>query len=48
MLKDTVQVAPHMGRASFEFVVDNPGRWFFHCHNLYHLHAGMAREVRYV
>ena len=48
VLKDTVQVAPHMGRASFEFVVDNPGRWFFHCHNLYHLHAGMAREVRYV
>ena len=32
----------------FEFVADNPGRWFFHCHNLYHLHAGMAREVRYV
>nr|WP_218830603.1 multicopper oxidase family protein [Rubrivirga marina] len=48
VLKDTVQVAPHMGRASFEFVADNPGRWFFHCHNLYHLHAGMAREVRYV
>ena len=47
-LKDTVLVEAHMGRASFEFVVDNPGRWFFHCHNLYHLHAGMAREVRYV
>ena len=26
---------------------DNPGRWFFHCHNLYHLESGMAREVRY-
>jgi len=48
VLKDTVLVRPHMGRASFEFVADNPGRWFFHCHNLYHLHAGMAREVRYV
>ena len=47
VLKDTVLVRPHMGRASFEFVADNPGRWFFHCHNLYHLHAGMAREVRY-
>ncbi len=47
-LKDTVLVEAHMGRASFEFTADNPGRWFFHCHNLYHLHAGMAREVRYV
>lgn len=46
--KDTMIVQPHMGRASFEFVADNPGRWFFHCHNLYHLHAGMAREFRYV
>ncbi|MGI8943875.1 MAG: multicopper oxidase family protein [Qipengyuania sp.] len=47
-LKDTIIVEPHMGRASFEFVADNPGRWLFHCHNLYHLHAGMAREFRYL
>jgi multicopper oxidase len=47
-LKDTLIVEPHMGRASFDFVADNPGRWLFHCHNLYHLHAGMAREFRYV
>jgi len=47
-LKDTIIVQPHMGRASFEFIADNPGRWLFHCHNLYHLHAGMAREFRYV
>lgn len=46
--KDTVLVPAHMGRATFEFVADNPGRWFFHCHNVYHLEAGMAREVRYV
>jgi len=46
-IKDTVIVEPHMGRASFEFMADNPGDWFFHCHNLYHLHAGMAREFRY-
>ncbi len=46
-IKDTVIVEPHMGRASFEFDADNPGDWFFHCHNLYHLHAGMAREFRY-
>lgn len=47
-LKDTIIVEPHMGRASFEFVADNPGRWLFHCHNLYHMEAGMAREFRYV
>jgi FtsP/CotA-like multicopper oxidase with cupredoxin domain len=22
--------------------------WFFHCHNLYHLAAGMATSVKYV
>lgn len=47
VLKDTVIVPPHMGRANFEFRADNPGRWFFHCHNVYHLEAGMARELRY-
>jgi FtsP/CotA-like multicopper oxidase with cupredoxin domain len=46
-LKDTVLVEPHMGRASFNFVADNPGDWFFHCHNLYHLKAGMARVFTY-
>ena len=30
-----------------EFTADNPGRWFFHCHNVYHLEAGMAREFVY-
>jgi FtsP/CotA-like multicopper oxidase with cupredoxin domain len=46
--KDTVLVPPHMGEVSFEFRADNPGRWFFHCHNAYHMEMGMAREVRYV
>ena len=46
-LKDTVLVEPHMGQASFDFVANNPGNWFFHCHNLYHLHAGMARVITY-
>jgi FtsP/CotA-like multicopper oxidase with cupredoxin domain len=46
--KDTVLVPPHMGRVSFTFRADNPGRWFFHCHNAYHMEMGMAREVRYV
>jgi FtsP/CotA-like multicopper oxidase with cupredoxin domain len=26
---------------------DNPGRWAFHCHNLYHMMTGMLTEVRY-
>ncbi|MDQ7049507.1 MAG: multicopper oxidase domain-containing protein [Enterobacterales bacterium] len=25
--------------------MDAPGRWAFHCHLLYHMAAGMFREV---
>jgi FtsP/CotA-like multicopper oxidase with cupredoxin domain len=46
-LKHTVSVAPHE-TVRIEFTADNPGRWFFHCHNLYHLDAGMARVFEYV
>lgn len=45
--KDTVLVDPHMGEMTFDFVADNPGDWFFHCHNTYHLETGMARVVSY-
>lgn len=45
-LKHTVNVAPGE-TLRFEFTADNPGRWFFHCHNLYHLEGGMAREFVY-
>ncbi len=45
-LKHTVSVGPKQ-TAKIEFFADNPGRWFFHCHNLYHLEAGMAREFIY-
>ena len=45
--KDTVLVAPHMGELSFDFAADNPGEWFFHCHNAYHMESGMARVVSY-
>ncbi len=44
-LKETLLVPGHMGRRSFTFTADNPGDWLFHCHNLYHLEAGMARVV---
>ncbi|MBW1730688.1 MAG: multicopper oxidase domain-containing protein [Deltaproteobacteria bacterium] len=30
-----------------EFIADNRGKWFHHCHNLYHLAAGMANKVVY-
>ena len=45
-LKHTVSVPPKQ-TMRFEFLADNPGKWFFHCHNLYHLAAGMARECIY-
>ena len=45
-LKHTVSVPPRQNMR-FEFLADNPGKWFFHCHNLYHLEAGMARECVY-
>ncbi|WP_394346459.1 multicopper oxidase family protein [Haloarcula amylovorans] len=47
-IKDTVMVPGHRGRVTLDFHADNPGRWLFHCHNLYHLDAGMARVVKYV
>lgn len=45
-LKHTVDVAP-MSTTVIEFNADEQGDWFFHCHLLYHLHAGMARVVHY-
>jgi FtsP/CotA-like multicopper oxidase with cupredoxin domain len=46
-VKDTVVVPGHMGQVRFDFRADNPGDWLFHCHNLYHLEAGMARLLTY-
>ena len=46
-LKHTVNVAPGE-TMHIEFGADNPGRWFFHCHNAFHLEAGMARVFEYV
>jgi len=44
--KDTL-ILDHMQRIEVEFLADNPGRWFHHCHNLYHMEAGMANVVVY-
>jgi len=42
--KHTVLVQPG-GIASFDFTADAEGDWAFHCHMLYHMHAGMMRVV---
>lgn len=44
-LKHTVDVPP-MEKVTLEFESDAPGDWFFHCHVLYHMMAGMARIFR--
>ncbi len=45
-IRDTILV-PANGSVKVAFDADNPGRWLFHCHNLYHLAVGMMTEVRY-
>jgi CopA family copper-resistance protein len=42
--KHTVSVHPAQ-RVSLAVTADAPGRWAFHCHLLYHMAAGMFREV---
>jgi CopA family copper-resistance protein len=43
-MKHTVNVPPG-SRISFDLTADNPGDWAFHCHLLYHMHAGMFNVV---
>jgi CopA family copper-resistance protein len=43
--KHTVDMPPG-SRRSFRVTADALGRWAFHCHLLYHMEAGMFREVR--
>lgn len=42
--KHTVNVPPG-GKMSFDVTADALGDWAFHCHNLYHMTAGMMRVV---
>ena len=42
--KHTVIVQPG-GSATFDLTADEPGDWAFHCHLLYHMHAGMFQIV---
>lgn len=45
-LKHTLDLKP-MSTTVIEFMADEPGDWFFHCHLLYHMMSGMARVVKY-
>lgn len=44
--KDTVIVKP-MQAVAVRLVADNPGIWMLHCHNGYHMGAGMMTTLNY-
>lgn len=44
--KDTVVVLPGATQV-IEVQADNPGQWLMHCHNAYHMAAGMATVLSY-
>jgi FtsP/CotA-like multicopper oxidase with cupredoxin domain len=43
-VRDTVIVPPHTP-VLVAFDADKPGRWFLHCHHLYHMATGMMTEL---
>jgi FtsP/CotA-like multicopper oxidase with cupredoxin domain len=45
-MRDTVLVTPRT-TVKVVFDADNPGLWAFHCHNLYHMEAGMFTTLVY-
>jgi FtsP/CotA-like multicopper oxidase with cupredoxin domain len=45
-VRDTVLVPP-MQTVEVAFDADNPGKWVMHCHQLYHMAAGMMVELHY-
>jgi CopA family copper-resistance protein len=42
----TIEVSPGATVVA-DFDADASGQWFFHCHHLYHMMAGMSRVFRY-
>ena len=42
--KHTINVQPAQ-RIGYAVTANAPGRWAYHCHMLYHMEAGMMREV---
>jgi FtsP/CotA-like multicopper oxidase with cupredoxin domain len=47
-MRDTVLVPANRGRVTVAFDAVNPGTWVMHCHNLYHMAAGMMTTLTYV
>eukprot|EP00903_Cladosiphon_okamuranus_P003929 g3927.t1 len=45
-LKHTIDLPP-MASRTVEFEANDRGDWLFHCHLLYHMHAGMTRIFSY-
>ncbi|GBD43713.1 Multicopper oxidase MmcO [bacterium HR40] len=45
-VRDTVLV-PIDGQVTIAFDADNPGTWLLHCHQLYHMVAGMMTTIVY-
>lgn len=45
-MKHTFDIKP-METVTIEFYANEKQDWFFHCHNLYHMVAGMARVISY-
>jgi FtsP/CotA-like multicopper oxidase with cupredoxin domain len=45
-MRDTILVPPKTS-VTIAFDANNPGKWFYHCHNLYHMMSGMANTVVY-
>jgi len=46
-LRDSVLVPP-MASVTVAFDADNPGRWAFHCHHIYHMVSGMMTSLEYI
>jgi FtsP/CotA-like multicopper oxidase with cupredoxin domain len=46
-VRDT-ELVPVGGSVTLAFDAGNPGKWMFHCHNLYHMRSGMMTQVRYL
>ncbi len=46
IVKDSVDVEPHMGTVEIEFTAHNPGDWMFHCHKPMHMEGGMTVLAR--
>jgi FtsP/CotA-like multicopper oxidase with cupredoxin domain len=46
-VRDT-ELVPVGGSVTLAFDAGNPGKWMFHCHNLYHMLSGMMTQVRYL